>query len=98
MSSAAERGSVFAAAVVVLGIGVWYVWTNEGKTHNSTLAETVFGDVAYNPYVWWTRHDGAAAAYHHEYPDTVAPNCAKVPYASEYGSLSVALAGGDEDG
>ena len=96
MSSAAGRGGLFAGSIAVLMIGVWYLWTNEGKTHNSTLADLVYGDAAFDPYAWWAMHDGHAAAYTHHYPETVAPECQRIPWASEYGTLSVALAGGGD--
>lgn len=87
---------MFAAAIAVVGIGVWYVWSNEGKSHNSTLADTVFGDTAFNPYAWWQAHDGAVAAYVHHYPETVAAQCVKIPFQNERGAIATDVTEGDE--
>lgn len=97
MSSTLPPGRlVFPAVVALVAAGVWYLWSNEGNTHNSTLADTVFGDLAFNPYAWWQAHDGAVAAYVHHYPATVAPNCLKIPFANERGTVAVDVTEGDE--
>lgn len=86
----------FPLSMILLGGGIWYLWSHEGDMHNSTLADTVFGDISFNPYVWWQAHDGAKAAYVHHYPETVAPNCLKIPFQNERGTFAVDVVEGDE--
>lgn len=75
-------------ALALLGAGVWYVWTHEGKSHSVTLPEEVTSDVGFYPYAWWAGHSRGQAYVHH-YPDRVGPNVLPLILQTEEGTLSV---------
>ncbi len=84
----ADTRVVGGAALVALAAGVWYLWSNEGQTHNIEVAEAVTSELGYYPYVWWCGHSRGNAYVHH-YPDTVGPNVLPMVAQTEEGTFSV---------
>lgn len=77
-------------AILAVGIGTWYAWTHEGKTHNLTPMDVAFADNSYSPYAWWVSHGHQGAVTYH-YPETTMQNCHPEVIANSEGTLSVAM-------
>lgn len=79
----------FAVAVGAVAVGVWYLWSNQGKTHNLTPMDVAYAPNGYSPYAWWVGHDHMSARYF-AYPESVMQNCHPDALANSEGTLSVA--------
>lgn len=71
--------------VAVLGIGVWWLWSNKGLPE-SMYDTQAFSDVSFDPYAFWRVHRDAGFIRH--YPDRVGPNCLNVALSAEDSTLS----------
>lgn len=94
MASAAPRGVAFPAAVAVAGVVVWYVWSNQGKTHAISMEDAAFSAKSWEPYAWWATHRPDSLLRH--YPQQVGPNCLALPLANQDGALSTSPRNNEE--
>lgn len=80
----------------VLGLLVWYLWTNQGKAHKVTVDPRAV-DPPYAPYrSWITMRPGG---YVHQFPDRVGPACLDSPIQNgDDGALSVFTASYEPEG
>lgn len=69
--------------LLLLGVGVWYLWTNQGDPHNLELDSQAFGQT-YDPYAFWGHYRGGAFIRH--YPDRVGQACLVRPLEMEDGA------------
>lgn len=73
-------------ALAVLGAGVWYLWTQEGRTHSVTLESHAYSDISYDIYAdWRTMRNGGTCRH---YPEVQGPNILNRPLANEDGAIS----------
>lgn len=79
-----------AFGLLVVGVGVWYLWSNQGGTHNLNAVDAAYSDLGYYPYAWWVGHGGSGRSYVHHYPEFTKITCMPDPLANENGTLSVA--------
>lgn len=78
------------AGGLILMVGIWYLWSNQGSTHNAENAATAaFSPDNYHAYSWWRGH-GHTVPYHHCYPERLMMNTAPATLQESEGTLSVA--------
>lgn len=81
-----RRQKLLLAALVVAGVGAWYVWANQGQAHGLTLREQADAPNSYSPYAWWSHHREGAWVRH--YPSEMGPACLHIPLPSQEGAIS----------
>lgn len=81
----AQRFAVPALALMAAAV-IWYVWTNEGESHNVQVDFN--SENQFDPYAWWAGHSKGNAYVHH-YPQTIGQNCLPEPLADMAGSYSL---------
>jgi hypothetical protein len=82
-----DKKLIMPLGVGILGVVVWYLWTNEGETHNVSV-DAAYAPINFDPYAQWATHGSRGKAYVHHYPETVAPNCIPLILQTEDGAIS----------
>lgn len=80
----------FLWALPLLAAVIWYVWTNQGRTH-TVQVDGLATDPSYSPFLhWMTMRPGG---YVHVFPDRVGPACLNSPLQNDdTGALSTSAA------